>query len=56
MTIEKYRKKKVKIIGAIIDDYKYIAEIYGKMNCLDLTDLDKMPGELSSLVKRFILR
>ena len=33
-----------------------IEKIYGRMNCLDLTDLSKLPVTLSSLVKRYILR
>lgn len=55
-TLRRYRKKGVNIIGAVIDCYHDIEKIYGRMNCLDLTDLSKLPVTLSSLVKRYILR
>ena len=56
LTIQKYRKKGVNIIGAVIDEYESIADIYGKIHCLDLTDLCKLPIALSALVKRYILK
>ena len=56
ITLQKYRKKGVNIIGAVIDDYDSVEEIYGRMNCLNLTDLTKLPTALSALVKRYILK
>ena len=54
-TLQRYRRKGIHIIGAVIDCYRDIEQIYGRMNCLDLMDLSKLPMTLSSLVKRYIL-
>lgn len=55
ITIQKYRKKGINIIGAVVDCYEDIERIYGKRNCLDLTDLTKLPVVLAAMVKRYIL-
>ena len=55
ITIARFRKKGCRIIGAILDSYGSVESIYGRNNCLDMTDLKKVPVALSELVKRYIL-
>lgn len=55
ITIAKYRKKRCRVIGAIIDSYGTVENIYGKQNCLDMTDLTEVPFTLADLVKRYVL-
>jgi hypothetical protein len=43
------------VIGAIIDSYGTVENIYGKQNCLDMTDLTEVPFTLADLVKRYVL-
>lgn len=50
-----YRKKGLKIIGVALDDDESIKAIYEE-GTLDCTDLSKLPGEMTKLFKRYVLK
>lgn len=55
LAINKYRKKGVKIFGAIIDDYDRVAKIYGEYS-FDCRDEEKLQANLIKLIKKYILK
>ncbi len=50
-----YRKKGLRIIGVALDDDESIKAIYEE-GTLDCTDLSKLPGEMTRLFKRYVLK
>lgn len=55
LAVEHYRKKHIRVFGAIVDDYDKVAEIYGKDYAFDCRDSGKLEADLTKLVKRYVL-
>ena len=53
--IEKYRKKDVKIFGAIVDTYDKVSKLYGSNYCFDCREFDTLQKEMCKLVKKYVL-
>ena len=53
--IEKYRKKDVKIFGAIVDTYEQVSKLYGSNYCFDCREFDTLQKEMCKLVKKYVL-
>ena len=55
LAIEKYRKKGLKIFGAILDQFSDVQELYGQKYCFDCRNANSLETELTQLIKRYVL-
>ena len=54
--IEKYRKKGVRIFGAVIDEYEKVEKIYGKEFSFDCHEDRELERNVMRIVKRYVLK
>lgn len=55
LAIAKYRKKGVRVFGAVVDDYEDIKDIYSEEFCFDCRTYTELEKQLVKLIKRFVL-
>lgn len=53
--IEKYRKKGIRIFGAVLEDFDNIGAIYGKQYAFNCQSGETLQTELCKIVKRYVL-
>jgi len=55
LAIENYRKKNIKVFGAVVDQFEQVANIYGNDYVFDCRSEGSLEKELVKIIKRFVL-
>ena len=53
--VANYRKKNINILGAVVDQFEQVAEIYGKDYVFDCRSDGSLEKELVKIIKKFVL-